>query len=180
MTIVGISWDRPSCWICWLSLGGMLTDMDEENLKWVSAPLTVYVCDLVGRYKMMRKSRRITVTLVNWYSSKSTQRELSNEYQHDQVLMVFKNLCVVVLWTKGSVSSVRVKLCIMCQSGRDDGKLTASRYSLVPCPPEKDTLFGIPVCPRWTLYGISRYLKTPVRNIRRRTFSACRTSTLMW
>ena len=34
------------------------------------------------------------------YSSESTQRELSNKYQHDRVLMVFKSLCVIVLWTK--------------------------------------------------------------------------------
>ena len=39
-------------------------------------------------------------TLANGYSSKSTQRELSNEYQHDRVYMVFKNLCALVLWTK--------------------------------------------------------------------------------
>ena len=29
-----------------------------------------------------------------------TQKEISNEYQHDRVEMVFKNLCVLVLWTK--------------------------------------------------------------------------------
>ena len=29
-----------------------------------------------------------------------TQRELSNEYQHDRVKMVLKNLCILVLWTK--------------------------------------------------------------------------------
>ena len=34
------------------------------------------------------------------YSSDSVQRELSNEYQHDRVWMVFKNLCILVLWTK--------------------------------------------------------------------------------
>ena len=31
----------------------------------------------------------MTVTLAYWYSSESTQRELSNEYQHDRVLMIF-------------------------------------------------------------------------------------------
>ena len=36
------------------------------------------------------------------YSSKSTQWELSNEYQHDRVSMIFKNICVLVLWTKVS------------------------------------------------------------------------------
>ena len=34
------------------------------------------------------------------YLSESVQRELSNEYQHDRVKMVFKNLCVLWLWTK--------------------------------------------------------------------------------
>ena len=42
----------------------------------------------------------MTETLANWYSSESTQRELSNEYQHDMVRMVFKNLCVIVLLKK--------------------------------------------------------------------------------
>ena len=39
-------------------------------------------------------------TLPNGYSSESTQRELSNEYQNDRVKMVFKKNCVLVLWTK--------------------------------------------------------------------------------
>ena len=34
------------------------------------------------------------------YSSESTQRELLNEYKHDMFQMVFKDLCVLVLWTK--------------------------------------------------------------------------------
>ena len=42
----------------------------------------------------------MTETLANGYSSESTQRELSNEYQHDRVLMIFKNHCVLVLWMK--------------------------------------------------------------------------------
>ena len=42
----------------------------------------------------------MTETLANGYSSESTQRELSNEYQHDRVRMFFKNVCVVVLWAK--------------------------------------------------------------------------------
>ena len=41
----------------------------------------------------------MTETLANGYSSESTQRELSNEYQHDRVLMVFKDFSVLVLWT---------------------------------------------------------------------------------
>ena len=42
----------------------------------------------------------MTETLANGYSSESAPRELSNEYQHDRVWMVFKNLCICVLWMK--------------------------------------------------------------------------------
>ena len=42
----------------------------------------------------------MTETLANGYSYESTQRELSNEYQHDRVSMVFKDICVLMLWTK--------------------------------------------------------------------------------
>ena len=42
----------------------------------------------------------MTGTLENRYSSQGTQRELLNEYQHDRVPMVFKNLCIHLLWTK--------------------------------------------------------------------------------
>ena len=42
----------------------------------------------------------MTETLANGYSSESTQRELSNEYQHDRVKMIFKNLCILVVLTK--------------------------------------------------------------------------------
>ena len=38
----------------------------------------------------------MTETLAYGYSSESTQRELSNEYPHDRVKMVFKNLCIIV------------------------------------------------------------------------------------
>ena len=42
----------------------------------------------------------MTETLANGYSYESAQRELSNEYQHDRVQMVIKNLCVIVLGMK--------------------------------------------------------------------------------
>ena len=56
----------------------------------------------------------MTETLAYGYSSKSTQRELTNEYQHDRVGMVFKNLCVLVLWTKvaSALEGLTCKLCI--------------------------------------------------------------------
>ena len=52
------------------------------------------------KYKIMQKSWKITETLANGYSSESTQRELSNEYQHDRVLIVFKDFGILVLWMK--------------------------------------------------------------------------------
>ena len=42
----------------------------------------------------------MTETLANWYSSESTQRELSNEYQYNRVEMVSKNLCILVIWVR--------------------------------------------------------------------------------
>ena len=42
----------------------------------------------------------MTNILAHGYSSYSAQRDLSNEYQHDRVYMVFKNLCLIVLWVK--------------------------------------------------------------------------------
>ena len=38
----------------------------------------------------------MTETLANGYSSKSTQRELSNEYQYGRVQMFFQNIYVIV------------------------------------------------------------------------------------
>ena len=42
----------------------------------------------------------MTETLVRGYSSESAQRELTNEYHHDRVKMVFKNRYVLVLLAK--------------------------------------------------------------------------------
>ena len=42
----------------------------------------------------------MTETLANGYSYESTRGELSKEYQHDRVSMVFKDICVPLLWRK--------------------------------------------------------------------------------
>ena len=42
----------------------------------------------------------MTETLANGYSYESTRQELSNEYQHDRVSMVFEHICILVLWMK--------------------------------------------------------------------------------
>ena len=46
----------------------------------------------------------MTETLAHGYLSESNQQELSNEYQHDRVKMVFKNLGIIVLWMKVDVA----------------------------------------------------------------------------
>ena len=46
----------------------------------------------------------MTETLAYGYSSESTHRELSNEFQHDRILMVFKSLSILVLWTKEALA----------------------------------------------------------------------------
>ena len=47
--------------------------------------------------KKMMQTILMTETLAHGYPSESTHRELSNEYQHDWVSMVFKNICILVL-----------------------------------------------------------------------------------
>ena len=49
-------------------------------------------------------ARKMTETLAHGYTTDSTQRELSNKYQHDSVKMVFKNIWTkVALAVEGSV-----------------------------------------------------------------------------
>ena len=42
----------------------------------------------------------MTETLGYGYSSESTHQELSNEYQHDKVKIIFNNFCIFVLCMK--------------------------------------------------------------------------------
>ena len=48
--------------------------------------------------------------LANGYSSESAQQELPNEYQHDRVLMVLQNLCILVLWAIVATALKRLKV----------------------------------------------------------------------
>ena len=50
--------------------------------------------------KRCKNLTKNTEILAHGYSSESSQRELSNEYQLDRVSMFFKDLYVLVLWTK--------------------------------------------------------------------------------
>ena len=50
---------------------------------------------------MMQKNlKNIEILAQHGYSSESTQRDLSSEYQQDRVKWFHKNVCVLVLWTK--------------------------------------------------------------------------------
>ena len=64
------------------------------------SPNTYAAGGQLGTFKMMQKTWKMTGNLANGYSSESILRELSNEYQHDSVQMVFQNVCVLVLWMK--------------------------------------------------------------------------------
>ena len=55
------------------------------------------------------KKLKMTKTLTNGYSSKSTQRELSNKYQHDRVWVVFGNILYPCAFDKSSPCIGRVK-----------------------------------------------------------------------
>ena len=77
----------------------------------ILCPLNPYAAGgWFGQYKMMQKIRKMTQTLANGYSYESAQRELSNEYQHDRVQMVIKNLCVIVLGMKVALALEGLKL----------------------------------------------------------------------
>ena len=54
---------------------------------------------------MQQEKLEMTEILAHVYSSESAQQELSNEYQHDRVQIVFKNLCILVLWAKVASAS---------------------------------------------------------------------------
>ena len=41
--------------------------------------------------------KKMTETLAHGYSSEGVQGEQSNQYQHERVKMVFKNLCILLL-----------------------------------------------------------------------------------
>ena len=49
---------------------------------------------------MMQKTLEMAETLEHGCSPDSTQRELSNEYQHDKIKIFFKNIYVLVIGRK--------------------------------------------------------------------------------
>ena len=51
-----------------------------------------------------KKLEKMTETLAHGYSYKSTQWDLTNEYQHDSVKKVLKNICILELRTKEALA----------------------------------------------------------------------------
>ena len=74
---------------------------------------------------MMEKPGKITESLAHGYSSEHTQREPSNEYQHDRVYMVFRKLCILVLWTRAASALEGLKGILPCTQS---GALTALEH----------------------------------------------------
>ena len=56
----------------------------------------------------------MTQTLPHGYSSERTERELSDEYQHDRLKMDFKNTCVLVLCMKLALALGGLSLPVIC------------------------------------------------------------------
>ena len=68
--------------------------------------------------KSGQKPEILTSALAHVYSSKNTQQELSNEYQHVEVKMIFKILCNLVLGTKVALALEGLTLYILyCKIG---------------------------------------------------------------
>ena len=61
--------------------------VDEANRYTLTLMLLVAY---LANTKSCRKPKEMTETPAYRYTSKSTQQELSNEYQHDRMLMVFQ------------------------------------------------------------------------------------------
>ena len=71
------------------------------STSWKNIWLTLMLLANLANTKWWKKNFLIMiVTLTHGYSSKSTQQQLSNEYQKDRVSMFFKKLWVLVFWTK--------------------------------------------------------------------------------
>ena len=103
----------------------------------------------------------MTETLANGYSSESTQRELSNEYQHDRVWVFFKNLGVIVLWTK--VASA----------------LEGLRRSVIPAFTSWFLLlahYGVQVTPSRKGVGAISYTRQRMINFKSLVYTLCRKS----
>ena len=68
--------------------------------------LMLLVANLVNvKCQKRQKSWEMTEALVYGYSSYSTQQELSNEYPHDLVEMIFVMFCNLMHWTKVTSAS---------------------------------------------------------------------------
>ena len=63
--------------------------------------------------KLCKNPEKPLKPLANGYSSQSAKQELSNEYQHDRVLMVLKNLCIFVLWAQVATALIFLSIWLL-------------------------------------------------------------------
>ena len=85
-----------ACRVCRFTIRS--TNVFWWELLWPLKTLRLLVANLANT--QYTKTSKMTENQAHGYSYENAQGELSNEYQHDRVWMVFKNLCVLVLWTK--------------------------------------------------------------------------------
>ena len=90
-------------------------------------------------------------TLANGYSSESTPRELSNEYQHEWVWMVIKNLCIFVLWMKVASALEGLREIISCPD------VAVCPFTRTHLPTDIIILIYIDVMPSIHWYSINPY-----------------------
>ena len=122
----------------------------------------------------MQKSWKMTETLANGYSFESTHQELSNEYQHDRVLMILKILCIPMLWTKvpsaleglmrwdKAAQEIYGRLKLPRKKTKKNSLLKSSRgvvfsHSLAPCFPDIEIIDINLVCFQLSTQTGNRY-----------------------
>ena len=82
------------------------------------------------------------------HSYERTQRELSNEYQHDRVEIFFKNLFAFVLWVKvaSALEGLTICVCVFLHSPvtRQGPPLVAYTYQRDLVTGDRHSLFVFP------------------------------------
>ena len=80
--------------------------------------------------KLCKKTEKMIEMLACGYSSDSTQRDLSNEYQHDKGWMVFRNRCIFVPRTKVALAfeGLRASMCVGWEERGGNGPDVGSIY----------------------------------------------------
>ena len=107
-----------------------------------------------------------------WYSSESARRELSNEYQHDRVKMVFKIFCILnCAFDESNLTIRRVKVVARGTKMSWEGinrqfppadlcRSCDEVFSWLLCPPQLALLFNSTFTRRESSLALIRHLET--------------------